>query len=35
MGFVAEWATLHQVELQGLWDKARTQQQLNRLEPLP
>ena len=35
MGLVAEWATLHQQELQGLWEKARNHQALNRLEPLP
>ena len=35
MGLVAEWATLHQQELQELWDKARDQQPLNRIEALP
>ena len=35
IGLVAEWATLHQQELQGLWEKARNHQALNRLEPLP
>ena len=35
MGLVAEWATLHQRELQGLWERARKQEALNRLEPLP
>lgn len=35
MGLVAEWATLHQQELQGLWEKALKHQPLNRLEPLP
>ena len=35
MGLVAEWASLHQQELRGLWDKARKQEPLGRLEPLP
>jgi len=35
MGLVAEWATQHQEELQTLWEKARNQQPLGRLEPLP
>jgi hypothetical protein len=35
MGLVAEWATLHQQELQGLWERARKHETLNRLEPLP
>jgi hypothetical protein len=35
MGLVAEWAMLHQQELQGLWERARKHEALNRLEPLP
>lgn len=35
IGLVAEWAAIHQTELHGLWEKARKQQPLNRLEPLP
>ena len=35
MGLVAEWATLHQPELQGLWEKASRLEPLNRLDPLP
>jgi Domain of unknown function (DUF4160) len=35
MGLVAEWATLHQRELQSLWERARKHEALNRLEPLP
>jgi hypothetical protein len=35
MGLVAEWATLHQKELQGLWERASKLQPLNRLDPLP
>jgi hypothetical protein len=35
MGLVAEWASLHQQELHALWDKARKQEPLGRLEPLP
>ncbi|MEW6322379.1 MAG: DUF4160 domain-containing protein [Acidobacteriota bacterium] len=35
MGLVAEWATLHQAELQGLWDRASRLEPLHRLDPLP
>ena len=35
MGLVAEWATLHQQELQVLWGRARKLEPLNRLDPLP
>ena len=35
MGLVAEWASLHQEELQGLWDRASKLEPLNRLAPLP
>ena len=35
MGLVAEWATLHQQDLLGLWEKARRLERLNRLDPLP
>jgi hypothetical protein len=35
MGLVVEWATLHQQELRGLWEKARQQEPLHRLDPLP
>jgi hypothetical protein len=35
MGLVAEWTTLHQGELRALWEKARNQQPLGRLAPLP
>lgn len=35
MGLVAEWAPLHQQELQGLWDRASKLEPLNRLDPLP
>ena len=35
MGLVAEWAALHQAELQALWDRATRQESLYRLEPLP
>jgi hypothetical protein len=34
MGLVAEWATLHQQELAGLWEKARRLEPLHRLDPL-
>lgn len=35
MGLVAEWATLHQQELQGLWERASRLEALHRLDPLP
>jgi hypothetical protein len=35
MGLVAEWATLHQRELQALWNRASRLEALDRLEPLP
>ena len=35
MGLVAEWTTLHQKELQALWERASKLQPLNRLDPLP
>jgi hypothetical protein len=35
MGLVAEWATLRQDDLSGLWEKARRLESLHRLDPLP
>ena len=35
MGLVTEWATLHQRELQALWERASKLQPLNRVDPLP
>jgi len=35
MGLVVEWATLHQAELQALWDKASRLEALHRIDPLP
>ena len=35
MGLVAEWTTLHQTELQALWERASRLQPLHRLDPLP
>lgn len=35
MGLVVEWATLHQQELQALWDKASRLEALDRIDPLP
>ena len=35
LGLVAEWASLHQQDLSGLWDKARRAEPLGRLDPLP
>ena len=32
---VAEWATLRQQELQGLWARAARLEPLTRLDPLP
>ena len=35
MGLVAEWAMLHQRELQTLWERATKLEALHRLDPLP
>ena len=35
MGLVVEWATIHQQELQGLWEHASRLEALHRLDPLP
>ncbi len=35
MGLVAEWATLHQKELQAMWERATKLEALNRIDPLP
>ena len=35
MGLVAEWATIHQQELQTLWERASHLEALHRLDPLP
>ena len=35
MGLVAEWTTLHQKELQELWERAGQLQPLTRVAPLP
>ena len=35
MGLVAEWARLHQQELQVLWVRASALQSLDRIAPLP
>lgn len=34
MGLVIEWATLHQQELLTDWERARAQQELQRIAPL-
>ena len=35
MGLVAEWAAIHQQELQALWERASHLEALHRLDPLP
>ncbi len=35
LGLVAEWASLHQQELQTLWDRASKLERLDRIDPLP
>ena len=35
LGLVAEWASLHQQDLSGLWNKARRAEPLGRIDPLP
>ena len=34
MGLVIEWATLHQQDLLADWERARSQQELQRIDPL-
>lgn len=34
-GLVMEWASEHQDELRRIWDKARNQESLDRIDPLP
>lgn len=34
MGLVVEWATLHQEELLADWERARAQEQLEKIAPL-
>jgi len=34
IGLVIEWATLHQWELLADWDRARAQQELQKIAPL-
>ena len=34
LGLTIEWACLHQVELSGLWDKARRMEPLGKISPL-
>lgn len=34
MGLVIEWATLHQDELLAQWERARSHEPLERIEPL-
>ena len=34
-GLVTEWALLHQDELLTVWEKARRQEPLGKIEPLP
>ena len=34
LGYVIEWATLHENELAQCWDAARTDQPIGKIEPL-
>ncbi len=34
LGYVIEWATLHENELAHCWDAARTDQPIEKIEPL-
>jgi hypothetical protein len=34
-GLVMEWASEHQEELRRIWDKARDQEALDQIDPLP
>ena len=35
LGLVAEWAALHQDDLEAAWQRARNLEPLGRIEPLP
>jgi len=35
LGLVAEWAALHRVELSANWERARREEALEAIEPLP
>jgi Domain of unknown function (DUF4160) len=35
LSLVAEWAALHQDELTANWERARREEQLEPIEPLP
>ena len=34
LGYVIEWATLHEAELAQCWDAARSDQPIGKIEPL-
>lgn len=34
-GLIMEWAALHQLDLQKVWNQARNAQPLTRIDPLP
>jgi len=34
LGLVVEWATLHQQELMANWNRAQSQEELRKIEPL-
>lgn len=34
LGLVAEWASLHQVELRACWQRARSLEPVGKIEPL-
>lgn len=34
LGLVMEWAVLHQIELNEMWEKARQAEPLGKIEPL-
>jgi Domain of unknown function (DUF4160) len=35
LGLVAEWASLHREELESNWERARREESLEAIEPLP
>jgi len=35
MGLVVEWASLHQPELKGAWERARNLETPDKIAPLP
>ena len=35
LGLIMEWAALHQAELKADWEKAKSKQPVDKIDPLP